>query len=334
MNTKLLRQNARKIVSRTILAADESTGTIKKRLATIGVESTPEVNRLYRQLLFTASGIEKYISGVILYDETIRQSSDNKIIFSSLLEKNDIVPGIKVDKGTVNVSTLGEDKFTQGLDKLSDRLVEYRELGAKFAKWRTVYTIDTTSPSDTIIERNAHDLAVYALLCQQADIVPIVEPEVLMEGNHPFEKDMVISEKVFTKVFKLLKEYGVDFGGMILKPNMITSGKKNAEQADVKKVAEGTLKVLKKTVPTSVVGIAFLSGGQSPDLATVHLNEINKTKNKNKSLCPWRITASYGRALQGEALEAWGGKKVNVQKAQKVFITRAEKVYKASLGQL
>lgn len=334
MNTKLLRENARKIVSRSILAADESTGTIKKRFASIGIESTPEVNRLYRQLLFTAGGIEKYVSGVILYDETIRQSSDNKILFSALLEKMDISPGIKVDKGTVNVSTLGADKFTQGLDKLADRLAEYKELGAKFAKWRAVYTIDTTSPSDTIIERNAHDLAVYALLCQQADIVPIVEPEVLMDGGHPFEKDMAISEKVFTKVFELLKEYGVDFGGMILKPNMITSGKKNAKQADVKKVAEVTLKILKKTVPTSVAGIAFLSGGQSPDLATVHLNEINKVGNKNKSAYPWRITASYGRALQGEALEAWGGKKANVQMAQKIFITRAEKVYKASLGEL
>src|SRR3989338_6070622 len=326
MNTKLLRQNARKIVSRTILAADESTGTIKKRLATIGIESTPEINRQYRQLLFTAPGIEKNVSGVILYDETIRQSTDQQVPFSAHLEKRGIVPGIKVDKGTVQIPTLGQDKFTQGLDKLSDRLAEYKEVGAKFAKWRAVYTIDKISPSDTIIERNAHDLAVYALLCQQADIVTIVEPEVLMEGNHPFDKDMVISEKVFTKVFELLKEYGVDFGGMILKPNMITSGKKNAKQADVKKVAEISLKVLKKTVPTAVPGIAFLSGGQSPDLATIHLNEINKMRNKNKSSYPWRITASYGRALQGEALEALGGKKANVQKAQEIFIARAEKV--------
>ncbi|MBI4008785.1 fructose-bisphosphate aldolase class I [Candidatus Roizmanbacteria bacterium] len=334
MNSKLLIEVAKKVVSRTILAADESTGTIKKRLATIGIESTPEINRQYRQLLFTAKGIEKYVSGVILYDETIRQSTDSNIPFPKLLIKKGIVPGIKVDKGTINLPTLGVDKFTQGLDKLTDRLQEYKQLGAQFAKWRAVYTIDESSPSDTVLEKNAHDLAVYAILCQEADIVPIVEPEVLMDGEHSLEKDKRVTAKVLSIVFKKLKEYGVYFPGMILKPNMVTSGKNHSQQASVEKVAEITLKVLKKTVPSSVLGVAFLSGGQSPDLATTHLDKINKIRNKNKSSYPWRLTASYGRALQGEALEAWSGKKQNVQKAQKVFITRAEKVYKASIGML
>ncbi len=334
MNTKLLKETAQKVVSRTILAADESTGTIKKRFATIGIESTPEVNRQYRQLLFKAPGIEKYVSGVILYDETIRQSTDDAVPFPLLLEKKGIVPGIKVDKGTVGISTLGVDKFTQGLDGLSKRLEEYKELGARFAKWRTVYTVGTDSPTNTIIDRNAHDLALYALLCQEAGIVPIVEPEILMDGSHSFEQDEAVSEKVFTAVFRKLKEYGLYFPGMILKPNMITSGKNHSKQASVKTVADKTVKVLKKTVPNSVLGIAFLSGGQSPELATIHLNEINKIKNKKKAGYTWRLTASYGRALQGEALEAWSGKKQNIQKAQKVFLSRAEKVYKASLGKL
>lgn len=334
MNTKLLKTTAQKVVSRTILAADESTGTIKKRLATIDIESSPEVNRQYRQLLFTAQDIENYVSGVILYDETIRQSTDDNVLFAVLLEKKGIVPGIKVDKGTVGIPALRSDKFTQGLDGLSKRLEEYKGLGAKFAKWRAVYTIDGNNPTETIVERNAHDLALYALLCQEADIVPIVEPEVLMDGDHSLDQNETITKKVLTIVFRKLKEYGVYFPGMILKPNMITAGKNHAQQASILTVAETTLKVLKKTVPTEVPGIAFLSGGQSPDLATTHLNEINKIRNKNKSAFHWRVTASYGRALQGEALEAWHGRKQNIQKAQKVFIKRAEKVYKASLGKL
>ncbi|MBI2641486.1 fructose-bisphosphate aldolase class I [Candidatus Roizmanbacteria bacterium] len=334
MKKSFLHETAQKMVSRAILAADESTSTIKKRLATIGIESTPEVNRQYRQLLFTADGIENYVSGVILYDETIRQSTDGSIPFATLLEKKGIVPGIKVDKGTVAVSTLGVDKFTQGLDGLAKRLEEYKEFGAKFAKWRAVYTISDGSPTETIIERNAQDLALYAVLCQEAGIVPIVEPEVLMDGNHSIDQDKAVSEKVLKTVFNWLASYGVDPEGIILKPNMITSGKNHSQQASIEEVAEITVQVLKKTVPHNVPGIAFLSGGQSPELATTHLNEINKIRKKNQSEYPWRITASYGRALQGEALEAWSGKKENVQKAQKVFLTRAEKVYKASKGQL
>lgn len=333
MNLKLLRTTAPQVVSKTILAADESTSTIKKRLATIGVESTPEINRQYRQLLFSADGIENYVSGVILYDETIRQSTDNGVPFPKLLADKGIVPGIKVDKGTLGISTLGVDKFTQGLDGLTKRLEEYKNLGAKFAKWRAVFTIDALSPSDTIIQRNSHDLALYAILCQEADIVPIVEPEVLMDGVHSLDQDNLVTEKVLNMVFEKLAAYGVYPKGMILKPNMVTPGKGNENQTDAKTIAEVTLTTLQKTLPVDLTGIAFLSGGQSPDEATVNLDAINKVKNKNPKLS-WRITASYGRALQGEALEAWSGKKENVKKAQKVFISRAEKVYKASLGQL
>ena len=333
MKSQLLQTTASQVVSKTILAADESTGTIKKRLATIGIESTPEINRQYRQLLFSAEGIEKYVSGVILYDETVRQSTDDGVPLPKLLSDKNIVPGIKVDKGTVLVTSLGVDKFTQGMDGLTKRLEEYKSLGAKFAKWRAVYTIDPQHPTDTIIERNAHDLALYAILCQEADIVPIVEPEVLMDGTHSLDQDRTVTEKVLKAVFKKLSEYGVDPTGMILKPNMVTAGKKYETQANPQIVAQETLKTLEKSLPKNLTGVAFLSGGQSPEDSTINLNAINKAKNNNPGIS-WRITASFGRALQGEALEAWGGKKENVEKAQKVFISRAEKVYKASLGNL
>ncbi len=329
-----LSQTAKEMVAKTILAADESTRTIKKRLATIGVESSPEVNLQYRQLLFTTPGVENFVSGVILYDETIRQSTDDGTPIPKLLAKKIVVPGIKVDKGTVKIPGLGEDTFTQGLDDLGKRLEEYKELGARFAKWRTVITISGDYPSDLTIKRNADDLALYALLCQEAGIVPIVEPEVLMDADHTLEKDKQVTEKVLATVFQALNDHKVDPQGLILKPNMITSGKNNQNQADKETVARETLDVLAKTIPKEVPGIAFLSGGQSPEVATQNLNSINKLANTNKSQYPWRLTASYGRALQGEALEAWVGKKENIEASQKVFIARAEKVYKASLGQL
>lgn len=333
MNTKLLASTASRILSKTILAADESTATIKKRLATVGIESTPEVNRQYRELLFTAEGIEQYVSGVILFDETIRQSTGDGTPFPKLLSEKGVIPGIKVDKGTVLVPSLAADTFTQGFDGLSKRLEEYKALGARFAKWRAVFTIAENHPSDTIIQRSAHDLALYALLCQEADIVPIVEPEVLMDGDHTLQEDRLVTGKVLSAVFEKLEEYGVSIEGMILKPNMVTSGKKNQSQASVETVTQLTLETLKEAVPATVAGIAFLSGGQTPDLATEHLNSINKVK-KGNAAYPWRITASYGRALQGEALEAWSGKEEQVKKAQRVFIARAEKVYRASLGKL
>lgn len=329
-----LNQIARQVVSRTILAADESTKTITKRLATIGVESNPEVNRQYRQILFSADGIEKYVSGVILYDETIRQSADGGVPFPKALANKGVIPGIKVDAGTKKFSEDKVDTYTEGLDTLAKRYLEYKKLGAGFAKWRAVYTIIEGSPTDEAFRRNADDLAVYAKVSQDAGIVPIVEPEVLMDGNHSLEQDKEVTTRVLTAVFDALKKNQVNLRGIILKPNMVTSGKDYAQQADVQTVARTTLDVLKATVPAEVPGIAFLSGGQSPELATQHLDAINKIRNSNLTDYPWRITASFGRALQGEALEGWGGKKENVKKAQKVFIERAEKVYKASLGKL
>lgn len=329
-----LRQIAKNIVTKTILAADESTSTIKKRFDAIGVESNPEKNREYRQLLFTTEGIENYVSGVILYDETIYQKSDDGTPLPQLLLKKGVFPGIKVDRKTIQLPGFGEDTFTQGLDDLGERLLEYKKQGCVFAKWRALYTITDNSPSDLAINRNACDLALYALLCQSAGIVPIVEPEVLMDGAHTFETNKEITEKVLSKVFVALSDCKVDISGIILKPNMITSGSENENQVSVQQVAQETLEVLERTVPPEVLGIAFLSGGQTPDLATQNLNEINKIKNKNPEKYPWRLTASYGRALQGETLEAWKGKVENIKKAQDVFINRAEKVYKASLGQL
>jgi len=328
-----LQDIAKKIVSKTILAADESSGTIKKRFDTIGVESNPENNRTYRQILFTTPGIEKFVSGVILYDETVRQKTDDSVLFPKFLYEKTINPGIKVDKGTVKIPKFGEDTFTQGLDDLGERLLEYKKLGCVFSKWRAMFTINDKHPNITTIKRNAADLALYALLCQEAGIVPIVEPEVMMEGNHTFEKDKEITEKVLTVVFEQLTKYGVDMKSMILKPNMITSGKDCDKQTSSDEIAQATLEVLEKTVHKDVPGIAFLSGGQSPDLATENLKAINKIKNKNPEKYPWRLTASYGRALQGETLEAWKGKEENIKKAQEVFITRAEKVYKASHGE-
>ncbi|MBI2051816.1 fructose-bisphosphate aldolase class I [Candidatus Roizmanbacteria bacterium] len=331
---KQLNETAKKVVAKTILAADESTKTITKRLATIGVVSNPEVNRQYRQILFTANEIEKYVSGVILYDETIRQKTDDGIPFTKLLSQEGVIPGIKVDMGTVKFSDDKPDTYTEGLEGLEKRLLEYKNLGAKFAKWRSVFTIAGGSPTDEAVEKNAQDLALYAKICQDAEIVPIVEPEVLMDGNHSIEKDKEVTERVLASVFNKLKAHNVDLSGVILKPNMVTSGKDNPQQADTETVAQTTLEVMKETVPPEVPGIAFLSGGQSPELATRHLNAINKIRNTDQNKYPWRITASFGRALQGEALEAWGGKNENVTVAQKVFIERAEKVFLASLGQL
>lgn len=328
-----LQDIAKKIVSKTILAADESTNTIKKRFDTIGVESNPENNRQYRQLLFTTQGIEKYVSGVILFDETVKQSTDDGTPFPDFLLNKNIISGIKVDKGTIKIPGNGEDTFTQGIDDLTNRYSEYKNVKCQFAKWRAVFTIDTNSPSNLSIERNASDLALYALLSQESGIVPIVEPEVMMEGKHTFEKDKEITEKVLTAVFEQLTKYGVDMKSMILKPNMVTSGKDCDKQASSDEIAQATLEILEKTVYKDVPGIAFLSGGQSPDLATENLKGINKIKNNNPEKYPWRLTASYGRALQGETLEAWKGKAENIKKAQEVFITRAEKVYKASHGE-
>ncbi|MFH1827552.1 MAG: class I fructose-bisphosphate aldolase [bacterium] len=329
-----LQQATKQIVAKTILAADESTNTIKKRFDSIGVESTPEKNREYRQLLFTSKGLENFISGVILFDETINQKLDNNQTIPSFLLSKRISPGIKVDQGIEIIPSLNPDTYTRGLDSLNNKLMKYKKLGSVFAKWRAVFTISNNSPSNLSIMRNAKDLAQYASLCQKTGIVPIVEPEVLMDGVHSIKKDSEVTEKVLSAVFEQLLLYKIDLKAIILKPNMITAGSKNNEQVSIYAVAQNTLDVLRKTVPKKVPGIAFLSGGQSPDLATEHLNLINKIANKNKTNYPWRLTASYGRALQGEVLIVWKGKKGNEQAAQKVFIERAEKVYKASFGML
>ena len=328
----LLSDRVKQIVSKTILAADESTKTIQKRFDSIGVSSTPEVNREYRELLFSTPGIEEYVSGVILYDETIRQSDSKGVPFPQLLLKKGIAPGIKVDQGTKEVEGNSPDTITTGLNGLSERLKEYRSLGAQFAKWRAVFTITDKNPVEPTIQKNADDLAEYALLCQKEEVVPIVEPEVLMDGVHSFERDKEVTTQVLTTVFKSLKSKGVDLNGIILKPNMVTSGSKNTNQKSIEEVAQTTINSLQQTVPAEVQGIAFLSGGQSPDLATDHLREMNKLRNTATSKYPWRLTASYGRALQGETLEIWHGKKENMQNAQKTFIERAKKVYDASMG--
>lgn len=335
MNKELLHNNAREVVSRTILAADESSGTIAKRFKTIGVESTPNINREYRLLLFQTPGIQKFVSGVILYDETMRQKTYDEQPIPQLLAQKGIAPGIKVDAGTMLIPGSGTDTFTQGLDGLGKRLKEYKELGAVFAKWRAMITIDKDLPKALTIDRNAHDLALYASICQENGIVPIVEPEVLMDGAHSFADSMKVTANVLKSVFRRLEEYGVHFGGMILKPNMITPDAKHLSEADSNAVAIATLDILRDTVPADVPGIAFLSGGQSPEMATDNLNNINHLRNLYNGKYPWeRITASYGRALQGEALEKWRGQTQNIPAAQDIFIDRAEKVFKASNGQL
>lgn len=302
-----------------ILAADESTGTITKRFDTIKAESTEENRRAYRDLLFTAEGMEEYISGVIMYDETLRQKSADGTPFPQLLQKMGVVPGIKVDKGAKELATCPGEKVTEGLDGLRERLAEYYELGARFAKWRAVITIGNDIPTNTCIEVNAHALARYAALCQEAGIVPIVEPEVLMDADNTIDICDDVTSFVLKTVFDELYKQNVALEGMVLKPNMIISGKQCPEQASPEEVAERTVACLLNHVPAAVPGIAFLSGGQSDELATHHLSLMNQMGD-----LPWELTFSYGRALQAPALKAWGGKKENVSAAQAAFLARAK----------
>lgn len=310
------------VEGRGILAADESTGTIKKRMAQINLESTPERNNAYRDLLFTADGMEKYISGVIMFDETIRQSTlDGQVPFPKYLVDLGVVPGIKVDKGAKPLAGSMDEKVTEGLDGLRERLQEYRKLGARFAKWRAVITIGDGIPSPYCIHTNAHALARYAALCQENDIVPIVEPEVLMNGDHDIEESFRVTEQTLHTVFEELFKQGVELEQMVLKPNMVLSGYDCPTQASVDDVAEMTIQCLKRTVPSAVPGIAFLSGGQSDELATEHLNAMNALLGDNK---PWNLTFSYGRALQQPAIKAWEGKEDNIAAAQSAFLKRAK----------
>ena len=307
-----------------LLAADESSGTIKKRFDAIGVESTEETRRDYREMLFrSGDAMRNAISGVILYDETIWQDARDGTPLVRLIEQAGAIPGIKVDEGTQPLPKCPGELVTVGLDKLAERLARYYERGARFAKWRAVIDIGKSSsgdrmPSMTAIAVNAHALARYAALCQQAQIVPIVEPEVLMDGDHDIDRCVEVTQRVLNKTFQELRIQRVALEGMILKPNMAVSGKKSAKQAGVDEVAEKTVRMLKNCVPASVPGIAFLSGGQSDEDATAHLDAMNRIGGM-----PWPLTFSYGRALQAAPQKAWSGKSENVAAAQKAFAHRA-----------
>jgi fructose-bisphosphate aldolase class I len=316
---------------RGILAADESTGTIKKRFDAIGVESTPDNRRDYRELLFrSADGMGKYISGVILYDETIRQSAKDGTPLVKLIEKAGSIPGIKVDKGTKPLPFCPGEVITEGLDGLRERLVEYRGLGARFAKWRAVIDVgqEHILPSHTCVAANANALARYAALCQDENIVPIVEPEVLMDGDHTIDRCVEVTTWMLKETFQQLFYNRVALEGMVLKPNMAVPGRKSPKQVSVEEVAEKTVRMLKDCVPPAVPGIAFLSGGQSDEEATAHLDAINKIGD-----LPWRVTFSYGRALQAAPQKAWSGKAENVAAAQRAFNHRAMMNGLATRGQ-
>jgi fructose-bisphosphate aldolase class I len=332
MNLAELNKVAEAMVARGrgILAADESSGTIKKRFDAIGVESTPDTRRDYREMLFrTTDAMSKYISGVILYDETIRQNAKDGTPLVKLIEKGGSIPGIKVDKGTTPLPFCPGEVVTEGLDGLRERLVEYRGLGARFAKWRAVIDIGNGPiPSYTCIRTNTHALARYAALCQDEGIVPIVEPEVLMDGDHDIDRCYQVTEMVLKLQFEELYFQRVALEGMVLKPNMVVPGKKSGKRASVEEVAEKTLRVLKACVPAAVPGIAFLSGGQSDEQATAHLDAMHRM-----GPLPWQLTFSYGRALQHAPQEAWSGKSENVAAAQRAFNHRAMMNGLAATGQ-
>jgi fructose-bisphosphate aldolase class I len=311
-----------------ILAADESSGTIKKRFDAIGVESTEDMRRDYREMLFRSAEGMKHISGVILYDETIWQKAKDGTPLVELIRKAGAIPGIKVDEGTRPVPECPGEVVTIGLDKLADRLPKYYEQGARFAKWRAVIDIGAGIPSYTCILANAHALARYAALCQAAQIVPIVEPEVLMDGDHNIDRCVDVTTWALKETFQQLFYNRVALEGMVLKPNMAIAGKKCAKRASVDEVAEKTVKMLKECVPGAVPGIAFLSGGQSDEEATAHLDAMNKIGN-----LPWKLTFSYGRALQHAPQTTWKGKSENVAAAQRAFSHRAKMNGLAALGQ-
>ena len=311
-----------------ILAADESTGTIEKRFKGISVECTEENRRAYRDMLFTTRGLGEFISGVILYDETLRQKSADGTSFADLLTKNGVLPGIKVDIGAKDMALCPDEKITEGLDGLAKRCAEYVKLGAKFAKWRAVITIGRDNPSAACITANAHALARYAAICQAAGLVPIVEPEVLMDGDHAIDRCEDVTERTLRETFAALASQRVVLEHMVLKPSMVISGKDCAKQAGVQEVAVRTLQTLKRAVPAAVPGIAFLSGGQSDQLATAHLDAMNKIGG-----APWALTFSYGRALQHPALTSWKGSAGNVPAAQRALHHRARMNGLATLGQ-
>jgi len=321
MTSKNLETVARALVAegKGILAADESSGTIEKRFKSINVPSTEANRREYREMLFSTEGAAEFISGVILFDETIRQSSQDGVPFPKLLKDQGIIPGIKVDKGAKALAGFPGEKVTEGLDGLRERLAEYRDLGAEFAKWRAVITIGDDIPSRFCIDANAHALARYAALCQEAGLVPIVEPEVLMDGSHTIERCESVTETTLQSVFGALHDHRVRLEGALLKPNMVLSGKDCPQQASVQEVAEATVRCFRRTIPSALPGIVFLSGGQSDEVATAHLNAMNAMGGH-----PWQLSFSYGRALQAPALKAWGGERANLPAAQKAYYHRAK----------
>ncbi len=320
MNLDELVKTARGMVApgKGILAADESSPTIKKRFDGISVESTEESRRSYRELLLTAAGAAEHISGVILYDETIRQNAADGTPFPEVLASQGIFPGIKVDTGAKELAGFPGEKITEGLDGLRDRLIEYRGYGAKFAKWRGVIDIAAQIPTDFCLDANAHALARYAALCQEQEIVPIVEPEVLMDGSHSIDVCYDVTFRTLRRVFAALAEHRVALEGIILKPNMVIAGKKCDRQAGPQEVAERTIQCFRNTVPAAVTGICFLSGGQSDEQATANLNAMNAMGTH-----PWEVSFSYGRALQTPALAAWSGKAENVAAGQAAYLLRA-----------
>ena len=330
MNHRELEAVARAMVAKGkgILAADESGGTIKKRFDSIQLESTEEQRRTYRELLFTTPKMNEFISGVILYDETIRQKTRDGVSFPEYLTKLGVIPGIKVDTGAKPLPNFPNETITEGLDGLGERMDEYRKLGARFAKWRAVIDIGDGIPTQFAIQANAHALARYAAACQAATIVPIVEPEVLMDGGHSIERCEEVTNAVLVAVFDQLHAHRIYLEGMVLKPNMVISGKKAPNRASPQQVAEATVRCLKRHVPAAVPGIAFLSGGQSSEEATEHLSLMNKL-----GPLPWELTFSYGRALQDAALKAWGGKQENFAAGQKAFSKRAKLNGLAHAGQ-
>ena len=316
------------VVGKGILAADESVKTATKRLASINAESTDETRRQYRNLMLTAPEIENYICGVILFEETLRQKSNSGVLFPKILAQRGIVPGIKVDDGLANFEN-SDEQYTKGLEGLGERLEEYKKYGCRFAKWRAVYPISEATPTETTIKRNAQDLAKYAKICQEHNLVPIVEPEVLIDGTHSIDTCYKVTEKVLREVFAALKKENVMIDCAILKPSMVISGKEANNRADVDEVARKTVKCLRATVPAELPSINFLSGGQTPQEATAHLNRMHTL---NEEL-PWYLSFSYARALQEPALKAWQGKDENIHKAQKAFLKRAKLNSLATMGE-
>lgn len=330
--TEELKATAQALVSigKGILAADESLNTENQRFQKLGIPETIEMRCASREMLFTTPGIEEFISGVILFDETIHQSTREGVLFTSVLQKAGIIPGIKLDKGAVPLGGSMNERITEGLDGLRDRIAEYYRLGARFAKWRAVISISKTDPSGLCIEANADALARYAALCQEGGLVPIVEPEVLMDGSHTIAQSLEVHQAVLHAVFNRLSLYRVQLDQMILKPSMVTAGIDCPQQSSVEAVARATVQCLLDRVPASVPGCAFLSGGQSDELATAHLNAMNELSDHQR---PWVLTFSYGRALQQLALKTWMGQDANVMEAQKAFFRRAQLNSLASIAQ-